>query len=78
MSKLGLESFDTTNTTASKSLWAKKRFGYTSLTLSKQTDRDQKEKKKQQKKQPSNFSHLTMKSERYTRQPECKEEDKVR
>lgn len=46
MSKLGLESFDTTNTTASKSLWAKKRFGYTSLTLSKQTDRDQRRKTK--------------------------------
>lgn len=73
MSKLGLESFDTTNTTASKSLWAKKDSDTHHLPSA---NRQRPEKKK--KKQPSNFSHLTMKSERYARQPECKEEDKVR
>lgn len=77
MSKLGLESFDTTNTTASKSLWAKKKIRI-HITYPQQTDRQRPEKKNKKKKQPSNFSHLTMKSERYTRQPECKQEDKVR
>lgn len=72
MSKLGLESL-TLQIQQQVKAWDQKKIRI-HITYPQQTDRRRQKKKKQ----PSNFSHLTMKSERYTHQPECKEEDKVR